>query len=79
MKKIVHWGKYYYPDTGGIESVTSIFAEGAVRDGYSVSVVCFAQNTPSRREIINGVVIARCPIYKLISSQPQDAARSSLA
>lgn len=71
MANIVHFGKYYYPDSGGIESVTVSLAKGAVSAGHAVSVVCF-EKTPAckKNEIIDGVQIIRAPIKKLLSSQP---------
>ena len=70
MKKITHFGKYYYPETGGIESVTSSLASGAALSGYSVVVVCFRKKSGGFDEVINNVRIFRSPINRLISSQP---------
>ena len=70
MLRIVHLGKYYAPDVGGIESVTLSLAEGAAKQGYAVDVVCFdkAANQPSG--LRNGVQVHRAPIFKTIASQP---------
>lgn len=70
MANIVHFGKYYYPDTGGIESVTISLARGASSAGHSVSVVCFEKTPANTIEIIDGVLIIRTPIEKLLASQP---------
>jgi glycosyltransferase involved in cell wall biosynthesis len=70
MAKIVHFGKYYLPDTGGVESVTLSLANGAAIAGHDVSVICFGKNSDSSKEIINGVLILREPIAKLFNSQP---------
>jgi len=70
MAGIVHFGKYYFPDTGGIESVTSSLAEGAARAGHAVTVVCFCTGTFPERDRLNGVTVLRAPITRLISSQP---------
>lgn len=70
MANIVHFGKYYFPDAGGIESVTASLAKGAVRHGHSVSVVCFEKTPASNKGIIDGVQIIRAPIAKLLASQP---------
>jgi glycosyltransferase involved in cell wall biosynthesis len=70
MANIVHFGKYYFPDTGGVESVTISLAKGAVVSGHCVSVVCFEKNPGSGADLINGVRIIRTPITKLIASQP---------
>lgn len=70
MINIVHLGKYYFPDAGGIESVTISMAGGAVASGHSVSVVCF-EKTPARSDdVIAGVHVIRAPITTMIASQP---------
>ncbi|CAM8634643.1 RfaG Glycosyltransferase [Comamonadaceae bacterium] len=70
MPHIVHFGKYYFPDSGGIESVTISLAKGAVLAGYPVTVVCFEKTPANRKEVIDGVEIIRAPIAKLLASQP---------
>lgn len=70
ISHIVHFGKYYFPERGGIESVTISLAEGAVLAEYSVSVVCFRTGNSSESERINTVEVLRAPIAGLISSQP---------
>lgn len=70
MIKIVHFGKYYFPDAGGIESVTASLARGAVRKGHGVTVVCFEKTAASAEEFIDGVRVVRAPIAKMVASQP---------
>jgi glycosyltransferase involved in cell wall biosynthesis len=70
MYKIVHLGKYYSPDAGGIESVTISLACGAVSAGHSVSVVCFKKSPAKSEEFIDGVQIIRTSTVKIIASQP---------
>ena len=70
MAKIVHFGKYYFPDAGGIESVTLSLARGAIASGHSVTVVCFGKAVSDRQDVIDGVRVIRAPIAKLIASQP---------
>jgi glycosyltransferase involved in cell wall biosynthesis len=70
MANIVHFGKYYFPDPGGIESVTVSLARGAVAAGHSVSVVCFKKNLDDSEDVVDGVKVFRAPIDKLIASQP---------
>jgi glycosyltransferase involved in cell wall biosynthesis len=70
MIEIVHFGKYYLPDSGGIESVTVSLAKGAVAAGNSVKVVCFEKTPAPQEEVIDGVKVFRAPIYRLIASQP---------
>lgn len=38
---IVHWGKFYHPDVGGVESVTRSLALGEADAGHDVTVICF--------------------------------------
>lgn len=70
MAKIVHFGKYYSPDVGGIESVTITLAKGAARAGHFVSVVCFKKNLLQRHTLEDGVHVFRSPVSLQIQSQP---------
>jgi len=70
MINIVHFGKYYFPDAGGIESVTVSLARGAVAFGHAVTVVCFEKTPADCDEVIDGVLVIRTPIAKMIASQP---------
>jgi len=70
MPRIVHFGKYYFPDAGGIESVTLSLAKGAAKSGYSVTVVCFKKTPAGDAEVIDDVQVIRAPISQLIASQP---------
>jgi len=70
MAKIVHFGKYYLPDSGGIESVTVSLAKGAVAAGHAVKVVCFEKTPAPQEEVLDGVSVVRAPIEKLVASQP---------
>ena len=70
MANIVHFSKYYFPDAGGIESVTVSLARGASRAGHNVFVVCFAKAPARNKEIIDGVEIIRENILITLASQP---------
>lgn len=70
MANIVHFGKYYFPDTGGVESVTNSLARGSVVSGHRVTVVCFEKIPSNGSELIDGIRIIRTPITMLIASQP---------
>lgn len=50
MAHIVHFGKYYFPDAGGIESVTVSLAKGAALAGNTVSVVCFEKPPRAKKK-----------------------------
>jgi glycosyltransferase involved in cell wall biosynthesis len=68
--KIIHFGKYYPPDSGGIEAVTAGLAEGTASAGHEVSVVCFNKNNKQLKDISNGVRIIRNRAKLVIASQP---------
>lgn len=70
MTNIVHFGKYYFPDAGGIESVTISLAKGAATSSHFVSVVCFQKTPGNSDEMIDGVRVIRTSIMKVIASQP---------
>ncbi len=70
MFKIVHFGKYYIPDAGGIESVTSSLAQGAAKLGCDVTVICYQKNPHKLREYINGVSVIRARVLTSLASQP---------
>ena len=73
MTRIIHFGKYYLPETGGIESVTASLARGASDAGHHVGVICFRKMPASDDEVIDGVNVFRAPIAGLIASQPLGA------
>jgi glycosyltransferase involved in cell wall biosynthesis len=70
MIKIVHFGKYYFPDNGGIESVTASLAKGAVAFDHEVSVVCFKKSPAKSQDLLEGVHVLRAPITISLTSQP---------
>lgn len=70
MTRIVHFGKYYPPDRGGIESITRSLARGAVAQGHEVTVVCFGSAELPGRSNDGGVCVNRVsPTFKA-ASQP---------
>lgn len=70
MASIVHFGKYYEPDVGGIESVTLSNATAAAAKGHHVTVVCFRKTPAAFHEIRAGVRVLRAPVAASIASQP---------
>jgi glycosyltransferase involved in cell wall biosynthesis len=71
MANIVHWGKYYPPDMGGIESVTASLALGAAAAGHRVTVLCFSKIRMQELDYLpGGVKVLRAPIALLKASQP---------
>lgn len=70
MLSIVHFGKYYYPDRGGIESVTSTLAERTTAMGHRNAVVCFSKGCQSTSEMLHGVQVFRAATRLFVRSQP---------
>jgi glycosyltransferase involved in cell wall biosynthesis len=70
MINISHFGKKYYPDIGGIESLTLSLSRGAVVNGYSVTVICFGKTRKISEELVDQVRILRAPTSMMIASQP---------
>lgn len=66
--KILHVGKYYCPDKGGIESVTQAICENIINDSIEIKVLCFSSKNCV--EIINGIEIIRCKTQFTLFSQP---------
>jgi glycosyltransferase involved in cell wall biosynthesis len=67
--KILHLGKFFPPEYGGIESVTDTLAVGASASGHLVEIVCFT-NKQSRVERRGAVVIRRHKSRLVCASQP---------
>lgn len=70
MANIIHFGKYYSPDLGGIEFVTESLAKGAVLEGHNVTVVCFSKFARPIVELKDGVKVFMEPIAAVLASQP---------
>lgn len=68
MTNILHLGKFYPPDTGGIESVTVSLARGAASNGHQVTVLCFEDRGRGNMQDA-GVEVLRVPAPR-IASQP---------
>src|SRR6056297_1754316 len=56
---ILHVGKGYWPNLGGMETITRQLAEGAVKEGFEVKVLAFGANYS--RETLNSVEIIWVP------------------
>lgn len=69
MYRVLHLGKFYPPDNGGIESVTASLARGAVRAGHSVSVHCFEEHAKGDATD-EGVQVFRVRQSIKLASQP---------
>ncbi|EBA13968.1 glycosyltransferase [Roseobacter sp. CCS2] len=66
---IVHLGKFYPPEFGGIESVTEALAVDHAQDGHRIEVLCFTRTTPGT-ETAGNLTIRRYATLSEVSSQP---------
>lgn len=66
--RLVHVGKFYPPDFGGIETVTRTLAEGSAVSGYDVTVTCMG--SADTTEVVGGVCVRRSKTSLEIFSQP---------
>ena len=69
MTYVLHIGKYYPPDNGGIESVTASLARGSVASGIETTVVCFGDHA-TKNEDDAGVNVLRHTQTLKVASQP---------
>jgi len=68
MTIVLHLGKFYPPDNGGIESVTAALARGAAAAGMATTVLCFEEHGRGNAQD-GAVTVRRVPAIK-IASQP---------
>lgn len=67
--KILHVGKYYYPFSGGMESVVKDLCEGLHSKGHDVTVLCSHTKASYEEENINGVKVIRAPRTGVVFGQ----------
>jgi glycosyltransferase involved in cell wall biosynthesis len=67
---ILHLGKYYPPEYGGIESVTAALAEDHNAMGHQVEVVCFTHDQSEGAGQDAGASIQRHLARRVVASQP---------
>ncbi len=68
--KILHLGKFYPPEHGGIESVTAALAEDHDAAGHRVEVVCFTRGIADLAEQEAGPTVRRHRAKRAVASQP---------
>src|SRR5687768_15867344 len=67
---IVHIGKYYPPDPGGIERITKSLGTASAAEGIRTVAVCFTNAKRASLEIDDGVNVLRLPPELVAISQP---------
>lgn len=67
MKTILHISKYYYPDLGGIESVSRFLCENLT--DYNHEVICFATDKAMGINYVSGITVHRVPVQLSFMSQ----------
>ena len=69
--KVLHVGKFYYPEVGGIETVARTLSEGLVQKGVQVTVLSYSNEVKSIEHLsLNGVEVIRAPFQLKLLSQP---------
>lgn len=70
--KVLHVGKFYPPDLGGIERVTQDLVRGtnSVSPTIKADVLCFASGRRTRVEYVDGAVVHRVGVWITLSSAP---------
>jgi glycosyltransferase involved in cell wall biosynthesis len=68
--KVLHLGKYFYPDLGGIESVVKDVVQGTASAGCDVTVLCLGRVGQLSEEYYYAAKVLRAPIWKIVASQP---------
>jgi len=68
---ILHLGKYYFPEMGGIENLTFNLAYTAYKNNYKVNVICFGSKIKNSETVyIDGIKVTRFSYYFKLFSQP---------
>lgn len=68
--RVLHLGKYFHPDPGGIESVIKDIVQGTSAAGCDVTVLCLGGVNRFREEKYGAAAVLRTPLWKVIASQP---------
>ncbi len=68
MQKILHIPNYYKPHIGGIEQTCHDIVE-SLSEKYQQKVICFSEDSKTKYEIIDGIEVIKCGVWKKILSQ----------
>ena len=66
-KKILHIPNYYPPHIGGIEDVCHSIVTALPE--FEHQVICFHDQKQTVREMVEGILVTRCSVWKKLSSQ----------
>jgi glycosyltransferase involved in cell wall biosynthesis len=70
MASIIHLGKYYPPNHGGVENATIVAAESASSAGHDVEVLCFTHGEYDPGNTKGPVKVSRKHSWIKLASQP---------
>lgn len=68
MKKILHIPNFYHPHIGGIEDVCYQMV-GGLQGAFNQKVICFNDEKNTTLDVVGGVEVVRCGVWKKIFSQ----------
>lgn len=68
MKRVLHVSKYYYPFRGGTEQIAQDCVN-SLADKYEQKVICFNNCNENKIDVIDGIEVIRCGVFKTIASQ----------
>jgi glycosyltransferase involved in cell wall biosynthesis len=70
--RILIGSPYFSPRTGGLETYVEHLAHGLADAGHEVVVVCGDDVPAVRRELVDGLIVYRLPIWRTLSHTPID-------
>ena len=70
--RILIGSPYFVPRTGGLETYVQHLAHGLMDAGHEVVVVCGDDVPEVRREVHEGLIVYRLPIWRTLSNTPID-------
>lgn len=66
--RILHIPNYYKPHIGGIEQTCHDIVE-SLNEKYQQKVICFSEDNETKHEVIDGIDVTKCGVWKKILSQ----------
>lgn len=68
MLKVLHIPNYYKPHIGGIEQTCHDIVE-SLKEQYQQKVICFSEDKKTKYEVVDGIDVVKCGVWKKILSQ----------